>query len=405
MLDEPDDFDIADLPALCRLVNWAGMPGSRVLLSSATLPPALVQALFNAYKAGRADYMQVCGQPDSPLNICCAWFDENDAIPHDIQGAKDFKAAHDAFVAQRVAKLQNIAVLRRAQLIAVQSTNQQKSTVLDSVAETLSVAMRQLHTLHHQEHPEGKTVSLGVIRMANINPLVAVAQRLLRMPAPENTRIHYCVYHSQHPLAMRSHIERRLDETLTRYCETALWQITEIKQALANHPEQHHLFVVLATSVAEVGRDYDYDWAIAEPSSMRSLIQLAGRIQRHRQKPCTSPNLHILQKNVRALQGNKPAYYRPGFESEKYRLQLNSHDLAEILQPAQYETISAIPRVQESLKLRVHDNLVDSGACLFTQRIAGATGSRGQILRCALVAQTGHLVRRTATSEPVSAIY
>ncbi|WP_447883844.1 type I-F CRISPR-associated helicase Cas3f [Serratia fonticola] len=365
VLDEPDDFDIADLPALCRLVNWAGMLGSRVLLSSATLPPALVQALFNAYKAGRADYMQVCGQPDSPLNTCCAWFDENDAIPHDIQGAKDFKAAHEAFVAQRVAKLQNIAVLRRAQLIAVQSTNQQKSTVLDSVAETLSVTMRHLHTLHHQEHPEGKTVSLGVIRMANINPLVAVAQRLLRMPAPENTRIHYCVYHSQHPLAMRSHIERRLDETLTRYCETALWQITEIKQALANHPEHHHLFVVLATSVAEVGRDHDYDWAIAEPSSMRSLIQLAGRIQRHRQKPCTSPNLHILQKNVRALQGNKPAYYRPGFESEKYRLQLNSHDLAEILQPAQYETISAIPRVQESLKLRAHDNLVDlEHACL-----------------------------------------
>ncbi|HGM5489055.1 TPA: type I-F CRISPR-associated helicase Cas3f [Serratia fonticola] len=365
VLDEPDDFDIADLSALCRLVNWAGMLGSRVLLSSATLPPALVQTLFNAYKAGRADYQQVCGQPNAALNVCCAWFDENDAVQHDIQGAKDFKAVHEAFVAQRVAKLQNVAVLRRAQFIAVQSANQRKSTVLDSVTETLAVAMRQLHALHHQEHPAGKTVSLGVIRMANINPLVAVAQRLLRTSAPENTRIHYCVYHSQHPLAMRSHIEQRLDETLTRYCETALWQITEIKHALANYPEQHHLFVVLATSVAEVGRDHDYDWAIAEPSSMRSLIQLAGRIQRHRQKPCTSPNLYILQKNVRALQGNKPAYYRPGFESEKYRLQLNNHDLADILQPAQYETISAIPRVQEPLNPKAHDNLVDlEHACL-----------------------------------------
>ena len=43
VLDEPDDFDMADLPALTRLVHWAGMLGSRVLLSSATLPPALVQ--------------------------------------------------------------------------------------------------------------------------------------------------------------------------------------------------------------------------------------------------------------------------------------------------------------------------------------------------------------------------
>lgn len=39
VLDEPDDFGLEDLPALCRLVNWAGMLGSRVLLSSATLPP------------------------------------------------------------------------------------------------------------------------------------------------------------------------------------------------------------------------------------------------------------------------------------------------------------------------------------------------------------------------------
>ena len=42
VLDEPDDFDINDLPALTRLVHWAGLLGSRVLLSSATLPPALV---------------------------------------------------------------------------------------------------------------------------------------------------------------------------------------------------------------------------------------------------------------------------------------------------------------------------------------------------------------------------
>ncbi len=38
VLDEPDDFDIADLHAVCRLMNWAGMLGTRVLLSSATLP-------------------------------------------------------------------------------------------------------------------------------------------------------------------------------------------------------------------------------------------------------------------------------------------------------------------------------------------------------------------------------
>ena len=367
VLDEPDDFDIADLPALCRVVNWAGMLGSRVLLSSATLPPALVQALFNAYKSGRADYQQGCGLPGTKLNVCCAWFDEHDAVQHDIQDAKGFKAAHEAFVGRRVNKLQNVPVLRRAQLVAVQPTGLRESAVLDSVSETLFASMQQLHSLHHQKHPTGKTVSLGVIRMANINPLVAVAQRLLNTAAPDNTRIHYCVYHSQHPLAMRSYIEQRLDETLTRYSEPALWKMAEIDRALKDYPQQHHLFVVLATSVAEVGRDHDYDWAIAEPSSMRSLIQLAGRIQRHRQQPCEHPNLHILQKNVKALKGNQPAYCRPGFESVTYQLQLMSHDLTEILPPEQYKVISAIPRVQEVLVLKPHDNLVDlEHACLRT---------------------------------------
>src|SRR5690606_4964875 len=51
VLDEVDDYDLDDLPALTRLVHWAGLLGSRVLLSSATLPPALVEGLFMAYRA------------------------------------------------------------------------------------------------------------------------------------------------------------------------------------------------------------------------------------------------------------------------------------------------------------------------------------------------------------------
>ena len=56
VLDEPDDFGLEDLPALCRLVHWTGMLGSRVLLSTATMPPALANALFRAYKEGWSQY-------------------------------------------------------------------------------------------------------------------------------------------------------------------------------------------------------------------------------------------------------------------------------------------------------------------------------------------------------------
>jgi CRISPR-associated endonuclease/helicase Cas3 len=56
VLDEPDEFDLNDLPALARLVNWAGMLGTNVLLSTATMPPALAYALFEAYQTGRKSF-------------------------------------------------------------------------------------------------------------------------------------------------------------------------------------------------------------------------------------------------------------------------------------------------------------------------------------------------------------
>ncbi|NHB60854.1 type I-F CRISPR-associated helicase Cas3f [Photorhabdus sp. RW14-46] len=355
VLDEPDDFDINDLSALCRLVNWAGLLGSRVLLSSATLPPALTQALFNAYRAGRQDYQLACGQPGAPVNICCAWFDEYETTQQDVVDAYQFQEQHNIFVNKRIGRLKKIVPLRKAELVPIISESRKINDVINTIAEVMNRSILKLHEEHHQTHSSGKTVSIGLIRMANINPLVAVAQRLLQMPSPENVRIHYCVYHSQHPLAIRSHLERRLDSTLTRYDEEELWQVAEIRKVLEETSERDHIFVVAATSVAEVGRDHDYDWSIAEPSSMRSLIQLAGRIQRHRRKEPREPNLHILAKNYKALKATDlkhPVYCRPGFESKDYLFA--SHDLHELLEPYQYELISALPRIKE------RDNAGDS---------------------------------------------
>ncbi|EYU13888.1 CRISPR-associated helicase Cas3, subtype I-F/YPEST [Photorhabdus aegyptia] len=348
VLGEPDDFDIDDLPALCRLVNWAGLLGSRVLLSSATLPPALTQALFNAYRAGRQDYQLACGQPGAPVNICCAWFDEYNVAQLDVTNAQQFKDQHDAFVVKRMGGLEEQVLLRQAKLVPITVKDYNAEAVIQAMAKVMYRSMLKLRRKHYQRHPSGKTVSIGLIRMANIDPLVAVAQRLLQIPVPENVHIHYCVYHSQHPMAIRSHLEHRLDSTLIRYDKEALWQVAEIRRALEETPERHHIFVVIATSIAEIGRDHDYDWIIAEPSSMCSLIKLAGLIQRHRQRQPQEPNLYILAKNYEALKVVnliRPVYCRPGFESEEYCLV--SHDLEELLEHDEYELISSLPRILE----------------------------------------------------------
>lgn len=346
VLDEPDDFDIADQHALCRLVNWSGMLGGRVLLSSATLPPALVQALFAAYYKGREAYQQACGFSDEPLNLCCAWFDEDGSSTGQFSAPGEFSQAHRAFTEHRAKRLPTKPVLRQAQIIKVNPPSLKADDIVSSLMETIHQAMLDLHRAHHQTCKNGKTLSLGLVRVANINPLVALAKALMTIPSPADHCIHYCVYHSQHPLAVRAHMEKHLDAAFARHDADVILQQPAIKQAIERSDRLHHLFVVLATSVVEVGRDWDADWGIIEPSSMRSLIQFAGRIQRHRQKPPAATNLVILNKNIRALRANesqRAAYCMPGFESSRFMLA--SHDLTTLLTPDDYHQINASPRI------------------------------------------------------------
>ncbi|QLR42504.1 type I-F CRISPR-associated helicase Cas3 [Enterobacter sp. RHBSTW-00994] len=345
VLDEPDDFDIDDLHALCRLVNWAGMLGSRVLLSSATLPPALTEALFEAYRKGREAWQMACGVSGRPVKICCAWFDEYGSQSEEVLDETRFQLAHRDFVNKRAKRLPDQPCLRPGKLVVVEPESTSRADVIPAVAKTLQEQIFGLHQQHHNRHKTGKTVSFGLVRLANINPLVAVAQALMASPAPENYCIHYCVYHSQHPLAVRAAIEKRLDSAFTRHDPAQIWQLPEVKQALISS-HQHHIFVVLGTSVLEVGRDFDADWGIIEPSSMRSLIQFAGRIQRHRQQVPAEENLVILNRNIRALQGEKVAYTQPGFETEQHSL--HHHDLRELFTEAAYRTLNAIPRIVEN---------------------------------------------------------
>jgi CRISPR-associated endonuclease/helicase Cas3 len=372
VLDEPDDFDLNDLPALTRLVNWAGVLGSRVLVSSATLPPALIRALFAAYAAGRRVFQQAYGEPNRALSVCCAWFDENGVAQSNHADEDGFAIAHHNFVKTRVARLRKAEPVRRAELLAVHAEEAKPEAAIMAIAQVVYDAIHKLHREHAQIHPDtNRKVSIGLVRMANIKPMVAVARQLLLMSPPADQRTHYCVYHSQHPLAVRSAMEERLDAALTRHDPQAIWQPDGvIGVAMGRHSEKHHIFVVLATSVAEVGRDHDYDWAIAEPSSMRSLIQLAGRIQRHRNQVPATPNLLILSRNYRSLIGRPIAFEKPGFESQKFSLR--SHDLHDLLEPDQWRIISSVPRIVERSHLDIHGNLADLEHAHLAARLFGS---------------------------------
>jgi len=353
VLDEPDDFGLEDLPALCRLVNWTAMLGGKVLLSTATMPPALANALFRAYQAGWKDYTEVNGASGIEHKICCAWFDEFETKNMMVGTEEDFGKEHKHYISKRIKNLdKDKVILRKAKLLEI---NAQKDEVYSSMATTFLEGIYNLHDHHKETNDKNRSISIGLVRMANINPLVGVAKELLSISPREDTAIHYCIYHSKFPLAMRSSIEERLDRILKRDDEEKIWEHQEIKEVLKKSSKKHHIFVVLATAVAEVGRDHDYSWIIAEPSSMRSLIQLAGRIQRHRKKEPKFENFLVLTKNIKALKGEDIAYYRPGFETKggygnKERL-LKSKDLSEVLNMDDLRHINATPRIDFKRRL------------------------------------------------------
>ena len=354
VLDEPDDFDIDDLPALTRLVHWAGLLGARVLLSSATLPPALVQGLFEAYRNGRQHFQRNRGRRPGAIDpspkICCAWFDEFNQSQADCADASAFTAAHEFFAAKRHDRLAKAEVRRRCELLPLPlKPGAGREQQAAEFAELALSAAATLHAQHHSVDPgSGKRVSFGLVRMANIEPLVEVALALYRLGAPEGMRIHLCTYHSQFPLLIRSNIERQLDQALNRRQPEAVFSLPDIRQRLDVNGESDHLFIVLGSPVTEVGRDHDYDWAVVEPSSMRSLIQLAGRVRRHREGECKTANIRVFDTNLRHFrEPDKPAFRKPGFETEDFRLA--THSITELLSAAEREVIDARPRIVSRL--------------------------------------------------------
>lgn len=355
VLDELDDYALEDMPAITRLVYWAGLLGTRVLLSSATLPPALVTGIFLAYRAGRKQYLRNRGMQGSEAKpepeIPCLWADEFGCQTETCLGGQAFREAHQHFVDQRVCKLAAVPDLRRAVIRPFAPSGSKPDDRYTAFAEAAQQASFQLHAGHHDIDPKTRhAVSFGLVRMANIRALFRVAQEFMALEVPKDTRLHVCVYHSRFPLIQRAEIEHMLDGVFTRKPDTRdndpVWNHPEVRNRLDAYAEPNQIFIVLASPVCEVGRDWDADWAVVEPSSVGSIIQLAGRVQRHRQQPCTTPNMVIFNRNLRSFEGNGGvAFEWPGYESKQYPL--HSHDLQTLLSPDDLAPITARLRIVE----------------------------------------------------------
>ena len=372
VIDEVDDFDGQDLIAIGRLIHLAGMLGRKVMISSATIPPSLAEGFFNAYQEGWKLH-SAFKQQTHP--IACVWVDEFKSQIEMSNGTDSkestthYQKTHQQFISKRIEQLQQQTIKRKGYIVDCEALYQQSSNNSESTEEQYFALIQQhiiqLHQQHHTiDKQTGKKVSFGVVRMANIPPCIALSQYLLNADWDDTISPKIMAYHSRQVLLLRHEQETHLDNVLKRKEKTGempqAFNNRVIKQHLNQTKTDHVIFILVATPVEEVGRDHDFDWAVIEPSSYRSIIQLAGRVRRHRKEAITQPNIAIMQYNLKGLRrNNKPSYCRPGFENEK-SLRLNNHDLKTLLNENELQhAINAIPRIQEANPLRPQEQLAD----------------------------------------------
>lgn len=382
VIDEIDDFDGEDLIAIGRLIHFAGMLGRKVMISSATIPPDVAQGYFNVYRDGWQIFAKT---RDVSTNIGCAWIDEfntqvetvSDFDP--IEAINRYQKYHDTFIEKRIKKLKDAPVKRKAEIINcsyIKGLREEKQdpknelTIENAYFKVMQQTIVEKHQQHSYADPyTGKTVSFGVVRMANIKPCVALTEYLIKSDWPLEFDIRIMAYHSQQVMLIRSEQEKHLDCVLKRHEKqgevSGPFKNAIIRGHIDNNPAKHIIFILVTTPVEEIGRDHDFDWAVVEPSSFRSIIQLAGRVLRHRNITTTLPNVALLQYNLKALKhaDDVPVYQKPGYEKRHAsdgNYMLSTHDMSQLIDKTIIAAgINASPRIYYNACLKPKQNLAD----------------------------------------------
>ena len=329
ILDEIDSYDAESTVAVLRLVHIAGIFGRNVVLSSATLSTTLAEYAKRAYQAGIRCHRAMFGQAVEP----------NIAIVSDLaapvilseDGDRDGVCGFDARYQEYLSKMA-CNLTTRTKIFRVVETGDS----VDGFHAAIRESVGSLHEAHGWDIDVDGTrvkVSVGLVRMSNIEPALGVAQRLVK--AIPNA--HVVTYHAREPLLRRTYKEHHFDKILRRGLGNSSLE-EEMRQHLRKFDKRsaNAIFVVVATPVEEVGRDHDFDWAIIEPSSMHSIIQTAGRVNRHRLCDVGSANIAIMNRCYREFRKTSDdgrVFFNPGNEIsyENGKTSHPSHAMTDLL--------------------------------------------------------------------------
>lgn len=146
----------------------------------------------------------------------------------------------------------------------------------------------------NHESFSGYTVSVGAVRLGSVKNVQKSAMQMAELirskdDCLEGWTVKIQPLHGRLDAKVREKVQSGISYLVgkePRREPSKLWShFTHEHQALLDESDQgakKTLIIVIATSVIEVGVDYDFDWLLTEPSTSSAMIQLAGRLLRHR---------------------------------------------------------------------------------------------------------------------------
>lgn len=321
LIDEIDSFSPSDLHAIARLIYLVASFGRKVVVSSATMTPEIGEMLFDAYQSGYAKFQSAFGRG----RLFAGVFSNRGLISQvamrdDSGGASLFSNAFSRVGGSVAESLSHSHHRRRMAVMDIVGLSDENSIYGALAKQVIELALK-----HHTAMPDwgGAWFSTGFVRFNLVKRAQRFAmwlmQNTIKLEQEYGVRIRLNGYTSAMDSISRKSLERDLGKLLCRKHDE--WSAMPVIHELGHAPKST-VFIVTTTPVIEVGRDYDFDWCILEPSSDMSIIQSAGRVLRHRfMSMPDEPNVILMGGSIRAtlkehVGAESYGYPGPGFQQK-----------------------------------------------------------------------------------------
>lgn len=313
LIDEIDSFSPSDLHAISRLIYLVASFGRKVVVSSATLTPELGHMLSEAYKAGYAKYQSAMRGGRLFAGVFANTGSMARVVTEDDDGFRQSFAQVAGSVKEH---LDHTSHRRRMDVLEMTGITDE-----DALFEHVGRRVMDLAKTHHVNLPawQGAWLSTGFVRFNMIKHAQRFALWMTRhaheLEQEHGVRIRLNCYTSALDSMTRKSIEQDVGRLTNRKNDD--WADIPKIRDLGKEPVPT-VFILVTSPVIEVGRDFDFDWCVLDPSSDISIIQSSGRVLRHRRLVVPKePNVVMLGGSVRGILGEKGDPYGfpgPGFQ-------------------------------------------------------------------------------------------